>query len=347
MKSLQIGDLTLKYPIIQGGMGIGVSLSNLASAVTNCGGLGVISCAQIGFKEKNFAKNPLECNLKALKEHIKVAKEKTNNGLLGVNIMAVNNEYEDYVKCASESGADIIISGAGLPISLPKILKGTKTKFAPIVSSVKATKVLLSMWDRKYDTTCDMVVVENHLAGGHLGFKPEQIQEYLTEKNFDDEFKAIIDFVKKYEEKFNKKIPVIYAGGVFDKKDIEHCLELGADGVQMGTRFVTTEECDAPLEYKNTYINAKKDDISIVKSPVGLPGRAINNDFMKRTYREAINTCYKCLPRCDINKTPYCISGRLMESVKGKVDDGLLFCGAKAYKCEKIISVKELFKELV
>lgn len=347
MKSLQIGDLTVKYPIIQGGMGIGISLSNLASAVTNCGGLGVISSAQIGFKDINFAKKPVEANLKALKEHIKIAKEKTSNGILGVNIMVVNNEYEEYVKCASEAGADIIISGAGLPVSLPKILKGTKTKFAPIVSSVKATKLLMSMWDRRFNTTCDMVVVENHLAGGHLGFKSEQIQEYISEKNFDEEFKNIVEFVKKYEEKFNKSIPVIYAGGVFDKLDIQHCLELGAAGVQMGTRFVTTHECDASIEYKNTYINAKEEDIRIVKSPVGLPGRAINNDFIKRDYREQIQKCYKCLPKCDINTTPYCISERLINSAKGKVNDGLLFCGAKAYKCKEIISVKEVFEQLI
>ncbi len=346
IKQLQIGDITLKYPVIQGGMGIGVSLSGLASAVTLNGGLGVISAAQIGFKEPLFEKNPIESNLKALKEHIMLAKEKVLNGPIGVNIMAATNKYEEYVKCSIEAGADIIISGAGLPIGLPKLVKGTKTKFAPIVSSLKATALLLKMWERKDNTTCDMIIVENHLAGGHLGFKEHQVEEYLTEKDFDEEFKSIVSFVKTYEEKFNKKIPVIYAGGVFDRKDIDHCLEIGADGVQMGTRFVATEECDATLDYKNAYINAKKEDVILVKSPVGLPGRALKNNFTCKSDREDINKCYKCLPKCDILTTPYCISKKLMTSVLGDVDNGLVFCGAYAYRCDKILTVGQIFDEL-
>ncbi len=346
MKPLQIGDIKIKYPIIQGGMGIGVSLSNLAGAVSKNGGLGVISAAQIGYKDSEFAKNPLEANLKALKEHIKIAKEKCSNAPIGVNIMAATNKYEEYVKASIDAGVDIIISGAGLPITLPKLVKGTKTKFAPIVSSVKATSLLFRMWERKDDTTCDMVIVENHLAGGHLGFKNDQIDEYMTTKNFDDEFKAIVKYVREFEQRFNKKIPVIYAGGVFDEDDVDHCFELGADGVQIGTRFVTTQECDASLEFKQAYINAKEEDIKIVKSPVGMPGRAIKNKFTEMKEREDIKKCYKCLPKCDILTTPYCISEKLMSSVLGKIDNGLVFCGANAYKCTKIETVSEIFNEL-
>ncbi len=345
MKLLQIGDITLKNPIIQGGMGIGISLSGLAGAVSKCGGLGVISAAQIGYLDPMFAKNPLECNLKALKEHIKIAKEKCMNGPIGVNIMAATNQYDEYVKTAIDAGVDIIISGAGLPISLPKLVKGTKTKFAPIVSSLKATALLFKMWERKDNTTCDMVIVENHLAGGHLGFKPDQIEEYMTTKNFDDEFRSIVEYVREFEKKYNKTIPVIYAGGVFDKNDYDHCFELGADGVQLGTKFVTTIECDASEEFKQMYINAKKEDVVIVKSPVGMPGRAISNEFTNATEREDIKQCYKCLPHCDILTTPYCISKKLMSSALGEVNKGLVFCGANAYKCNEIVSVSRIFDE--
>ncbi len=346
LKPLIIGDIELKYPIIQGGMGVGISLSSLASAVSLSGGLGVISSAQIGYKEKDFAKKPFESNIKAFGEHIKLAKEKVKDKAIGVNIMSATNKYEEYVKCAINAGADIIISGAGLPVSLPSLVKGTKTKFAPIVSSLRATSLLLNMWEKRDNTTCDMVIVENHLAGGHLGFKEAQVEEYLTTKSFDEEFKSIKEFVKTFEEKFQKKIPVIYAGGVFDKADIDHCLDIGADGVQLGTRFVTTTECDATDAYKQTYINAKEEDIALVKSPVGLPGRAIKTAFTSSTEREPITKCYRCLEKCDFNTTPYCISDRLIKAVEGNTDNGLVFCGAKAYRCDKIISVEELFTEL-
>lgn len=345
-KPLQIGDIEIKYPLVQGGMGIGVSLSQLAISVTENGGLGIISAAQIGYKDENFENKPFECNLKALREHIQYAKSKVLDKPIGVNIMAATDKYDDFVKCSIDAGVDIIISGAGLPINLPKLVKGTKTKFAPIVSSVKATSLLLRMWERKDNTTCDMIVVENHLAGGHLGFKESQVEEYLTQKDFDEEFKAIVEFVKTYEEKFYKKIPVIYAGGVFDKVDVEKCFKLGASGVQMGTRFVTTVECDASDEFKQAYINAKEEDIMIVKSPVGLPGRALKNAFTCSNNREDITKCYKCLPKCDISTTPYCISNKLMTSVLGDTNNGLVFCGANAHKCNKIENVKDIFDEL-
>ncbi|MFV0503213.1 MAG: NAD(P)H-dependent flavin oxidoreductase [Lachnospirales bacterium] len=346
MKSLEIGNIKLKYPIIQGGMGVGVSLSNLASSVTLAGGLGVISAAQIGYLDPLFKKNPIEANLKALKEHILIAKEKALGGPIGVNIMVAQNMYEEYVKCAISSGVDIIISGAGLPMKLPQLVKNTGVKIAPIVSSLKAARVILKRWEKKDDITCDMLVVENHKAGGHLGFKKEDIIAYENAKNFDDEFKNIVEYVKEFEVKFNKEVPVIYAGGVFDKNDIEHCLSIGANGVQMATRFVPTYECDASEEFKQAYISAKKEDVKLCSSPVGLPGRAIANKFTKSSIREDINKCYKCLAKCDIKTIPYCITDRLIRSVKGDVDNGLVFCGSNAYRCDKIMSVKDLMAEL-
>lgn len=344
---LKIGDITLKYPVIQGGMGVGVSLSNLASSVTLNGGLGVISAAQIGFMEDLFEKNPLEANLKALSKHIKIAKEKALNGPIGVNIMVATNKYEEYVKCAINSGIDIIISGAGLPMKLPELVKNSNVKIAPIVSSLKAAKVILKRWDKRNETTADMVVVENHLAGGHLGFKLEEIENYSTEGNFDEEFIKIVEYVKEFEEKYNKKIPVIYAGGVFTREDIKEKLNIGASGVQIGTRFVTTIECDASNEFKQAYIDSTIDKIQICKSPVGLPGRAITNKFMESGGRAKIEKCYGCLEHCDRTTIPYCISSKLMESVKGNVDDGLVFAGKNAYKCKEIVSVKDLMEELV
>ncbi len=347
MKSLNFGDFTIKKPIIQGGMGIGVSLENLASVVSLNGGLGVISAAQIGFKDKMFESKPFETNLRVLGDTIKKAKEMAKGNPIGVNIMSATHNYDDYVKTAVKAGVDMIISGAGLPTDLPKLIEGSKTKFSPIVSSAKATKLLLGMWEKRYNTTCDMIIVENHLAGGHLGFKPEQVKQLENSNDFDDEFVKIIECVKTFEEKFGKKIPVIYAGGVFDKKDVEKTLSLGADGVQLGTKFVTTEECDASLEFKQAYINAKEEDVVLVKSPVGLPGRAIRNKFTAETEREKISKCYKCLTKCDVNTTPYCISSKLMKSVRGDVQNGLVFCGKNAYKATKINTVKEVFEELV
>lgn len=346
IKPLKIGNLTSRLPIIQGGMGVGVSLSNLASAVTNSGGIGIISSAQIGFKEDDFETNPLEANLRALKKHIKLAKEKCNNGIIGVNVMVATNEYAKYIKTAIESGIDIIISGAGMPTMLPKIAKGSKVKLAPIVSSLKGAKVILKLWDKHDKTTPDMIVVEGPKAGGHLGFKKENLSE--ASKNFDAEIVEIIKHVKEYEKKYDKEIPVIAAGGIFSGKDIAKYLSFGASGVQMATRFVATEECDASKVFKNSYINATADDVGIIKSPVGMPGRAIINPFIKKTFKGNIKVskCLNCLVPCNPSKTPYCITEALINAVNGDIDNGLIFCGENVSKIKEITTVEKLMKEL-
>lgn len=343
---LNIGDISLRLPIIQGGMGVGVSLSNLAAAVTNAGGLGVISSAQIGFKENDFMKDPIATNLKALKKEIKLAKEKCNNGPIGVNIMVATKEYAKYIKSAIEAGVDIIISGAGLPTTLPELVKGTSVKIAPIVSSLKATKVILKLWDKHYKKTADMIVIEGPKAGGHLGFNKESLK--MTSEEFDKSVVDIISEVNKYAKKYSKEIPVITAGGVFDGKDIVKYLNLGAKGVQMATRFVTTKECDASDEFKNAYIRAKKEDVVIVKSPVGMPGRALLNPFIKKTKegKIKIDKCFNCLSVCNPKDTPYCITRALVNSVNGDIDNGLIFCGENVYRLNKITTVKELMDEL-
>lgn len=348
LNTLKIGDLVAKVPIIQGGMGVGVSLSSLAGAVAREGAIGVISAAQPGYLEEDFSSNPLTANLRSLGNHIKKAKEISNNGIIGVNIMCASKNYEEYVKCAIDNGADLIISGAGLPTDLPKLVEGSNIKIAPIVSPPKSASVILKMWDRRYGRTADMVVIEGPKAGGHLGFSNESLEEYKS-KDYDKEALEIIEIVKEYENKYNKKIPVVFAGGVFDRKDIDHYISLGCSGVQMATRFVATEECDADINFKMAYINSKKEDIVIVKSPVGLPGRAINNKFMKdkKLINEKITKCYKCLKKCNMADIPYCITGALVRAVKGDIDNSLVFCGENAYRLNKIITVKELIKELI
>lgn len=343
---LKIGNLVARLPIIQGGMGVGVSLSGLASAVTNAGGIGIISSAQIGFKENDFDKNPLEANLRALKKHINLAKEKCNNGIIGVNVMVATKEYAEYIKTAVESGIDLIISGAGMPTMLPKLTKGYNVKIAPIVSSLKAVKVILKLWDKHDNVTPDMIVVEGPKAGGHLGFKKDEIE--TASESFDNTIVDIVNHVKEYEEKYEKKIPVIAAGGIFDGNDIAKYLNLGASGVQMATRFVATHECDASLEFKKAYVNAGKDEVGIVSSPVGMPGRAILNPFVNKTKEGPIKVdkCFRCLTPCDPKTTPYCITKALINSVNGDIDNGLVFCGENVSKIKEITSVKSLMTEL-
>lgn len=347
MKELVIGDITARVPIVQGGMGVGISLHRLAAAVAAEGGIGVISAAQPGFRAKDFTKNFMKANTEALAREIRLAKELSGGGIIGVNIMVALNGYEDYVHCAIDAGADIIISGAGLPMDLPKFAKGSSIKLAPIVSSAKAAKVILNRWAKQEDVTADMVVIEGPKAGGHLGFKSEEVEGY-TDEMMEKEIAEILKVVAGFEERYNKKIPVIFGGGVYTKEDIEHCFELGLSGVQMATRFVATEECDADINFKMAYINAKKEDIKIVKSPVGMPGRAIYNDFMRRTEkgRDKISKCYGCLGRCDREKIPYCISEALFNAANGDTENALLFCGSNAYRVNKISTVKEIIDEL-
>ena len=342
-----IGDLTAKIPVIQGGMGVGISLSRLAGSVAACGGVGVISTAQIGWREPDFREHPFEANYRAIGKELQKAREIAEGGIIGVNIMVATQRYEEYVKTAVKAGVDLIISGAGLPIDLPKYVEGTKTKIAPIVSSLKSLNVICRMWERKYKKAPDLVVIEGPKAGGHLGFSREELDTF-TDESYDGVIRSIIETVKEYGEKFSKKIPVVVAGGIYDRADMDHALSLGADGVQMGTRFVTTEECDAAPEYKQAYIRAEKEDICIVQSPVGMPGRAIKNAFMDRVKTEKcrIEHCYHCIVTCRPAEIPYCITQALVNAAEGRVEDALLFCGSNGCRSHKIEKVEDIMKEL-
>lgn len=345
---LFIGNLTAKVPLIQGGMGVGVSLSSLAGAVAKEGGVGIISTAQIGFKEPDYEQNPMEANLRAVSSEIKRAKEiAKGDGVIGVNIMYATRYYEKYVVAACEAGVDLIITGAGLPAELPKLAEGYDVKIAPIVSSVKSASVILKMWDRKYNRTADLVVIEGPKAGGHLGFKADEVLT-ITEEDYKKEITEIMNVVDSYGEKYNCRIPVVVAGGISDAKKVREMMEIGADGVQIASRFVTTYECDASQEFKDAYLNAKEEDIVIVKSPVGMPGRAINNKFMQETKNgmKPITKCYQCIKGCQAKDIPYCITKALVNSVNGNTEEGLVFCGADTWKQNKMQSVKEVINEL-
>ncbi len=343
---IRIGEKFTKFPLIQGGMGVGISLSNLASAVANYGGIGVISGVQIGFREDDFERNCNEANERALAKEIRRARELSPEGILGVNLMVAMNNYKEMVAVAVREKIDLIISGAGLPSELPSLVKGSETKIAPIVSSGKAAAVITKLWKKRYDYLPDLIVVEGPKAGGHLGFSLEDLKGELPDLK--KIVKDVIDVIRPYEDECGKKIPVIAAGGIYDSNDIKEYIELGCSGVQIGTRFVATYECDASSEFKNAYLNAKEEDIDIVLSPVGMPGQAIINPFIKRIQdeKEKVTKCYRCLQPCNPVTTPYCISKALINSVNGKTDEGLIFIGKNGYRIDRITSVKELIDEL-
>lgn len=346
LPQIKIGDKVTKIPIIQGGMGVGVSLSNLSSAVANNGGIGVIAGVQIGFREPDFMTNTMEANERSLKKEINKAQALSPNGILGVNLMVAMNNYKEMVKVAVKEKIDLIISGAGLPTELPNLVKGSNTKIAPVVSSGKAAAVITKLWKKRYDYLPDLMIVEGPKAGGHLGFNLEQLKNKT--QDLTEIFRDVVNAIKPFEEEAGRKIPLIAAGGIFDGQDIKKFLDLGASGVQMGTRFVATEECDASDEFKQAYLDANEENIDIVLSPVGMPGRAIINPLMEKVKveRKKVTRCYNCLKPCNPATTPYCISEALINAVDGDVDDGLIFTGENSYRIDKIVTVKELIEEL-
>ena len=347
INGFKFGDLTVKLPLIQGGMGVGVSLSGLASAVANEGGIGVIATAGIGMLEPDFAENFLAANIRALKKEIKKAREATQ-GILGVNIMVALSNFADMARTAIEEGVDVIFSGAGLPLNLPQFLAGSKrTKLVPIVSSARAAGIIFKRWIEKYSYVPDGFIVEGPLAGGHLGFKAEQIAspDYALENLIPQ----VITEVKIFAEKYQRSIPVIAAGGIHTGADIHKFLQLGAAGVQMATRFITTDECDAAFEFKRTFLGLKQADLVIIKSPVGLLGRAVKNKFITDVAlgkKQPFRCPYHCIITCDYKNSPYCIAQALINACRGKLKHGFVFSGANGYRSTGIVSVKTLIHSL-
>lgn len=347
-KPLKIGDLTAKIPIVQGGMGVGISLSRLAGNVALNGGIGVLSGVEIGFKESDFYKDKKAANIRALKHHIRRAKEISKGGIIGINIMTVLNNFEEVVRESVREKIDIIFSGAGLPINLPEFTKGSTTKIVPIVSSDRAAKIICKSWDKRYGVVPDAIVVEGPLAGGHLGFSREEISD--SSKKLEHLIPQVLDAIKPFEEKYGRVIPLIAAGGIRDGKDIADLLKLGASGAQLGSRFAATVECDADDIFKESYINASEEDIVLIDSPVGLVGRAINDKFIeesKEGKRKPIKCVTNCLKPCKPDEASYCIANALISAERGNLNSGFVFAGANAHLIDKIVSVKELMEELV
>lgn len=344
IQSLKIGNLEISPPIIQGGMGVRVSRANLAAAVANQGCVGVIASAGIGKFENSSKSDFSKVNAEALRYEIRKAKSMTS-GVIGVNIMVALSDYETLVRTAVDENVDLIISGAGLPLNLPIYVNSKDIKLIPVVSSARALQIICKRWKAHFDRLPDAVIVEGVKAGGHLGYSYQDILNKTT-PNLEQTLQEVL----KIANSFNPNVPVIAAGGIFDGEDIAHFLRLGASGVQMATRFVCTDECDAHQNFKQAYLDAKAEDITIIKSPVGLPGRVINNSFVEKIKRgETVPfTCnYRCLKSCDPEKAPYCIAEVLANAAEGNLDESFAFAGSNAYRCNEIVSVKSLVEQLI
>ncbi|MFC1569456.1 NAD(P)H-dependent flavin oxidoreductase [bacterium] len=349
---LKIGSRNIPIPIVQGGMGVGISVSGLASAVANEGGIGVISSVGLGLNEPDFKTDFEGANKRALMKEIRKAREKTD-GLIGVNIMVALSDYDSLMEGAVEEKVDFLFLGAGLPLKFSAAfplerLKTMSTKIIPIVSSAKAVQVIFNFWQKRFYHIPDGVVVEGPLAGGHLGFKREQIEDpaYALEKLVPD----VVSAVQPYEQTFGKQIPVIAGGGIYTGEDIFNIMQLGAHGVQMGTRFVATHECDADIKFKEAFIQAKMEDVMIIQSPVGLPGRAIRNSFLEDVTagaKKPFQCPWKCLRTCDYQEAPYCIAVALTQAKDGRLQNGFAFAGANAWRVNEIVPVKALMNALV
>lgn len=345
MKSFFIGNIEIKTPVIQGGMGVGISLSGLASAVANEGGIGVISCAGLGLLYPGGKGTYNDKCIGGLKEEIRKSRTKTT-GIIGVNVMVALSNYSEMVSTAIQEKIDVIFSGAGLPLDLPSYLTpGSTTKLVPIVSSSRAAKIICEKWLKNYNYLPDAIVVEGPKAGGHLGFKKNQLMdEHYALETLIPEVVAIASSFKE-----QKDIPVIAAGGISTGEDIAHFMELGASGVQMGSIFVTTRECDASETFKEVYIHSKAEDVLIIESPVGMPGRAIDGEFIQNVNSglEKPKRCsFHCIKTCDYTKSPYCIIKALYNAAKGNMKKGYAFAGSNAFLAEKISSVKEVMSTL-
>jgi nitronate monooxygenase len=341
--TLKIGNLSIFPPIIQGGMGVRVSMANLAAAVANTGCMGVIASAGLGPFEDFPGAQFTKLNEDALRFEIRKAR-KMSDGLIGVNIMVALTDYENLVQVAVEEEVDAIISGAALPLNLPKFLNGKDIKLIPVVSSARTLAIIFKKWKNNFDKLPDAVIVEGPKAGGHLGYSHQSINE-----NTAPSLSSIITEVLEVADSFEPHIPVIAAGGIFDGSDIARFLKMGVSGVQMATRFVCTDECDAHDNFKQAYINSTSEDITIIASPVGLPGRVINNRFVeqiKQGKTAPFNCKYKCLRTCEPKEAPYCIAKALANAAQGKLDESFVFAGSNAHRCTEIVPVKKLVEQL-
>jgi len=358
LKPLKIGKYEIKYPIFQGGMGLGISWDKLAGNVSLEGGLGIISSVGTGYYEnRKFIDKELNAkpfgsenfySTRGLRAVIENARKICGDSPLGVNIMYAANDYARVVKDACEAGINIIVSGAGLPTNLPEFTQNFKEiALVPIVSSAKALKIICKRWLQRYERLPDAVVLEGPLSGGHQGFTYEQC--------LDPEF-SLFNLIPQVKAEIKEwgDFPLIAAGGIWDKNDIEKAISLGANGVQMGTRFIGTHECDADIGFKEVLLAAEEKDIELIKSPVGYPARGIRTNLINLVDKRMgpkIQCISNCVSPCQRGKEAkqvgYCIADRLFDAYSGKKESGLFFTGANGYKLKELISVKELMHKLV
>ena len=348
LESLLIGNLEIKIPIIQGGMGVEISTASLASAVANCGAAGTIASVGLGYGTEENETNFVKASREGLQREIRQAKKLTR-GVVGVNIMVALSNYEDLVRTTVKEKVDFIVSGAGLPLRLPEFTGETSIKLIPIVSSARAANIIIKTWKKRYNRLPDAIVVEGPLAGGHLGFKLEDLEPHKGD-NLKNLVVDVLKVVEGYKSELGINMPVIAAGGIFDGKDVAEFLRLGAKGVQIATRFVVTFECSVADKFKELYIAAGEEDVVIINSPVGMPGRVVRTKFIDRIMRGErmpIECNYQCLKTCDPNTAPYCIANALFSAVVGDMDNAVVFAGSNVAKVKKIVSVGELINDIV
>ena len=351
MPPLHFGDLSARLPIIQGGMGVGISGARLAAAVANQGGIGVISAVALGVVHPEPSESYKKGNKRALSQEIRKARS-LSDGLIGVNIMVALSDYDELLETALDEDVDFLFLGAGLPLKFPdsippERLRRTRSKIVPIVSSAKAASLILRHWSKRFQHVPDGFVVEGPKAGGHLGFKPEQIDD--PSYDLSRLIPEVVQTVSPYAGRYLKSIPVIAAGGIYTGADIYDFLELGAQGVQLGTRFVATHECDADIKFKEAYVRSRQEDLTIIQSPVGLPGRALNNEFLQDVAsgeRKPFKCPWKCLKTCDHKTSAYCIASALTQARQGRLHNGFAFAGANTWRVDRIMSVRELMEIL-
>ena len=346
---LQLGKWAPRYPLIQGGMGVKISGAQLAGAVAKAGGVGTIASVGLACDSPHYTgKNYFEANAKALAEALKEAREIAPLGVIAVNCMVALTDFVDHVRTACENGVNAIISGAGLPLGLPELTEDfPEVALLPIVSSLRALKIIVKKWSRSYDRLPDAVVVETPLhAGGHLGAtKMSQVE--------DPEFslEAVVPEIAAYlRDEIKVDIPVIAAGGIWGHDDMMRAFDLGARGVQVGTRFACSEEGDASLRFKQAYLDATEEDVVLIKSPVGIPGRAIKNPFVARYLEGDVESkpCIaNCLTHCSYRneRKAFCIAQALVDGYQGDWEHGLFFCGDNVPRCTKMERVEEIFAD--
>lgn len=354
--AIKIGSKHLSLPILQGGMGVGISMDRLAGAVAAKGGMGTISTAACGFREVDYAENHQKANLRALDRQVRRARELARGaGLVAVNAMVATVQYDDSIRTALRAGVDAVVSGAGLPLQLPAIaaeVPGNDAALAPIVSSGKAAALISKVWDKRYHRIPDFVVLEGPLAGGHLGFSPEEAKAAQEGRSvpLSRLLREVRDALAPWREKYGRDVPIFVAGGVANGAEMAQLMREGAAGAQFATRFIATEECDASEDYKKILLNAKAEDVTIVKSPVGMPGRALRSPLVCRVdegNQPQPARCINCLVPCKKLESPYCISQALIAAWHGDWENGLFFCGANVGQVDRLSTVGEQVDQIM